>query len=45
MVRNQIQRNSGTAGIYRLQFWKDAIDTIFGHKVGPLPRYDVLLKI
>jgi len=45
MVRNQIQRNSGTAGIYRLQFWKDAIDTVFGHKVGPLPRQPAIILL
>uniref|UniRef100_A0A0N5BW76 Squalene/phytoene synthase family protein n=1 Tax=Strongyloides papillosus TaxID=174720 RepID=A0A0N5BW76_STREA len=37
-LRHSIERNSGTAGIYRLQFWKDTIDTIYGIKKGPIPR-------
>lgn len=37
-LRNSIEKNTGTGGIYRLQFWKDTIDTIYGIKKGPIPR-------
>jgi len=40
-VRDQIERNAGTAGIYRLQFWKDAIDVIYGKNRGLVPRQPV----
>jgi len=40
-VRDQIERNAGTAGIYRLQFWKDAIDVIYGKSRGLVPRQPV----
>uniref|UniRef100_A0A0N4ZU50 Phytoene synthase n=1 Tax=Parastrongyloides trichosuri TaxID=131310 RepID=A0A0N4ZU50_PARTI len=37
-LRHSIEKNSGTAGIYRLKFWKDTVDTVFGIKKGPIPR-------
>ncbi|CEF66409.1 NADH dehydrogenase (ubiquinone) complex I, assembly factor 6 [Strongyloides ratti] len=37
-LRHSIEINGGTAGIYRLQFWKDTIDTIYRIKKGPIPR-------
>lgn len=37
LVRDQIFRNSGTTRIARLQFWKDAIDSIYGD--GIIPRF------
>lgn len=40
IVRDQIKRNVGTAGIYRLQFWKDTIEAIYGNK-GIIPRQPV----
>jgi len=40
-IRDQIERNAGTAGIYRLQFWKDAIDVIYGKSRGLVPRQPV----
>ncbi|VDN52145.1 unnamed protein product [Dracunculus medinensis] len=39
LVRDQIFRNSGTTRIARLQFWKDAIDSIYGD--GIIPRQPV----
>ncbi|VDN45128.1 unnamed protein product [Gongylonema pulchrum] len=40
-MRDQIVRNSGLSGIYRLQFWKDTLDVLYGHTQGPLPRQPV----
>uniref|UniRef100_A0A914WE44 NADH dehydrogenase (Ubiquinone) complex I, assembly factor 6 n=1 Tax=Plectus sambesii TaxID=2011161 RepID=A0A914WE44_9BILA len=45
LVRNQIQRYSGTTGIYRLQFWKDTIDMLYGVKKGPVPRQPVAIAL
>lgn len=38
VIREQIKRNSGVTGIYRLQFWKDTLDAIYGNANGPIPR-------
>lgn len=45
VVRDQIKRNTGTAGIYRLQFWKDTVETIYGSNIGPLPRQPVAIAL
>ncbi|KAK0406844.1 hypothetical protein QR680_018840 [Steinernema hermaphroditum] len=41
LVRDHIERNAGTAGIFRLQFWRDAISAIYGCTSGPIPRQPV----
>lgn len=38
VIRDQVVRNSGVSGIYRLQFWKDTLDVLYGQAKGPLPR-------
>lgn len=38
VIRQKILRNSGVTGIYQLQFWKDAINTLVGQMRGPIPR-------
>uniref|UniRef100_A0AC35TSW8 Squalene/phytoene synthase n=1 Tax=Rhabditophanes sp. KR3021 TaxID=114890 RepID=A0AC35TSW8_9BILA len=37
-LRNTIARNTGTADINKLAFWKDTIDSVFGIKKCPIPR-------
>lgn len=41
VVRDQIKRNSGVTGIYRLQFWKDTVEAIYLNPNAPLPRQPV----
>ncbi|VDK83482.1 unnamed protein product, partial [Litomosoides sigmodontis] len=38
VIRDQVVRNSGVSGIYRLQFWKDTLDILYNQAKGPLPR-------
>ncbi|VDM11289.1 unnamed protein product, partial [Wuchereria bancrofti] len=45
IVRDQVIRNSGVSGIYRLQFWKDALDVLYGQAKGPLPRQPVAIAL
>uniref|UniRef100_A0A0M3I0R2 NADH dehydrogenase [ubiquinone] flavoprotein 3, mitochondrial n=1 Tax=Ascaris lumbricoides TaxID=6252 RepID=A0A0M3I0R2_ASCLU len=45
VIRDQIERNTGTAGIYRLQFWKDTIEAIYGDRGGPIPKQPVALAL
>uniref|UniRef100_A0A915B047 Uncharacterized protein n=1 Tax=Parascaris univalens TaxID=6257 RepID=A0A915B047_PARUN len=45
VIRDQIERNTGTTGIYRLQFWKDTIETIYGHREGPIAKQPVALAL
>ncbi|VIO94906.1 Uncharacterized protein BM_BM1755 [Brugia malayi] len=45
IVRDQVVRNSGVSGIYRLQFWKDALDVLYGQAKGPLPRQPVAIAL
>ncbi|KAI6229870.1 hypothetical protein M3Y99_01122700 [Aphelenchoides fujianensis] len=42
IIRQKILRNSGVTGIYQLQFWKDAINTLAGEMRGPVPRQPVI---
>ncbi|EYB87625.1 hypothetical protein Y032_0259g486 [Ancylostoma ceylanicum] len=44
MVREKIrpQRNTDTTGLYRLQFWRDAINSIYGESTMPVPRFSFL---
>ncbi|KAI6183724.1 hypothetical protein M3Y97_00519600 [Aphelenchoides bicaudatus] len=42
VVRQKILRNSGVTGIYQLQFWKDAMNTLVGQMRGPIPRQPVV---
>ncbi|VDN03915.1 unnamed protein product [Thelazia callipaeda] len=41
VIRDQVVRNSGISEIYRLQFWKDTLDTLYNRTNGPLPRQPV----
>ncbi|VDM49723.1 unnamed protein product [Toxocara canis] len=45
IIRDQIERNSGTTGIYRLQFWKDTIEAIYGDGGGPVPKQPVAVAL
>ncbi|KAL3995616.1 Squalene/phytoene synthase family protein [Acanthocheilonema viteae] len=45
VIRNQVVRNSGLSGIYRLQFWKDTLDILYGQANGPLPRQPVAVAL
>uniref|UniRef100_A0A0K0DFG4 NADH dehydrogenase (Ubiquinone) complex I, assembly factor 6 n=1 Tax=Angiostrongylus cantonensis TaxID=6313 RepID=A0A0K0DFG4_ANGCA len=40
VVREKIssQRGANTAGMYRLQFWRDTLSSIYGDSVSPIPR-------
>lgn len=40
-IREQIHEHSGTAGVFRLQFWKDTVESIYGDKTSILPRQPV----
>ncbi|KAI6228345.1 hypothetical protein M3Y95_00612700 [Aphelenchoides besseyi] len=42
IIRQKIVRNSGVAGIYQLQFWKDALNVLAGEQRGPVPRQPVV---
>lgn len=42
VIRQKIKRNSGVTGIYQLQFWKDALETVAGQKPGPVPKQPVV---
>jgi len=42
VIRQKILRNSGVTGIYQLQFWKDALNTLAGKMRGPVPRQPVV---
>uniref|UniRef100_A0AC34R3A1 Uncharacterized protein n=1 Tax=Panagrolaimus sp. JU765 TaxID=591449 RepID=A0AC34R3A1_9BILA len=44
-IRQKIKRNSGVTGIYQLQFWKDALNTLFGSEKGPIPRQPVVTAL
>ena len=45
IIRDKIQSrgNTDTTGMYRLQFWKDALSSIYGGSSHPVPRYIILL--
>ncbi|EPB73178.1 hypothetical protein ANCCEY_07734 [Ancylostoma ceylanicum] len=47
MVREKIrpQRNTDTTGLYRLQFWRDAINSIYGESTMPVPRQPVAIAL
>uniref|UniRef100_A0A1I8AD08 15-cis-phytoene synthase n=1 Tax=Steinernema glaseri TaxID=37863 RepID=A0A1I8AD08_9BILA len=45
LVRDHIERNAGTAGIFRLQFWRDAISAIYGRTNDPVPRQPVAIAL
>ncbi|PIO53390.1 hypothetical protein TELCIR_25276, partial [Teladorsagia circumcincta] len=39
LVREKItQRTADATGMYRLQFWRDAIAAIYGDSAAPIPR-------
>uniref|UniRef100_A0A8R1TII1 NADH dehydrogenase (Ubiquinone) complex I, assembly factor 6 n=1 Tax=Onchocerca volvulus TaxID=6282 RepID=A0A8R1TII1_ONCVO len=45
VIRDQVVRSSGVSGIYRLQFWKDTLDVLYGQAKGPLPRQPVAIAL
>ncbi|KAE9551074.1 hypothetical protein FO519_005711 [Halicephalobus sp. NKZ332] len=45
IIRQKIKRNSGVTGIYQLQFWKDALNTLYGDSKGPVPRQPVVTAL
>ncbi|EFO20063.2 hypothetical protein LOAG_08427 [Loa loa] len=45
VIRDQVVRNSGISGIYRLQFWRDTLDVLYGQTKGPLPRQPVAIAL
>jgi len=45
IIRQKIKRNSGVTGIYQLQFWKDALNTLYGGAKGPIPRQPVVTAL
>ncbi|KAM3718208.1 NADH dehydrogenase (ubiquinone) complex I, assembly factor [Dirofilaria immitis] len=45
VIRDQVVRNSGISGIYRLQFWKDTLDILYGQAKGPLPRQPIAIAL
>uniref|UniRef100_A0A914CBI2 15-cis-phytoene synthase n=2 Tax=Acrobeloides nanus TaxID=290746 RepID=A0A914CBI2_9BILA len=45
VIRHKIKRNSGVTGIYQLQFWKDALNLIYGNQPGPAPRQPVVTAL
>ncbi|RCN32295.1 hypothetical protein ANCCAN_21904 [Ancylostoma caninum] len=47
MVREKIrpQFNADTTGLYRLQFWRDAIKSIYGESTMPVPRQPVAIAL
>ncbi|VDO89790.1 unnamed protein product [Haemonchus placei] len=46
LVRDKISpRSADTAGMYRLQFWRDAIGAIYGDSVAPIPRQPVAIAL
>ncbi|KAK6032812.1 hypothetical protein OSTOST_00993 [Ostertagia ostertagi] len=43
LVREKItQRTADATGMYRLQFWRDAIAAIYGDSAAPIPRQNIL---
>uniref|UniRef100_A0A915PN86 Uncharacterized protein n=1 Tax=Setaria digitata TaxID=48799 RepID=A0A915PN86_9BILA len=45
VIRDQVIRNSGVSGIYRLTFWNDTLDVLYGRAKGPLPRQPVAIAL
>ncbi|KHJ85347.1 hypothetical protein OESDEN_14930, partial [Oesophagostomum dentatum] len=46
MVREKINPQRGdTSGLYRLQFWRDAINSIYGESTAPVPRQPVAVAL
>ncbi|VDM58470.1 unnamed protein product [Angiostrongylus costaricensis] len=47
VVREKIssQRGANTAGMYRLQFWRDTLSAIYGDSVSPIPRQPVAIAL
>lgn len=47
LVREKISAQHGTdaAGMYRLQFWRDALSAIYGDSVAPVPRQPVAIAL
>ncbi|KJH50674.1 hypothetical protein DICVIV_03194 [Dictyocaulus viviparus] len=47
LIREKIssQRGSDIAGMYRLQFWRDAIKSIYGDSVSPVPRQPIAIAL
>ncbi|CAJ0605992.1 unnamed protein product [Cylicocyclus nassatus] len=47
MIREKInpQRRNDTSGMYRLQFWRDAIQSIYGNAAMPVPRQPVAVAL
>ncbi|KAK5984492.1 hypothetical protein GCK32_002696 [Trichostrongylus colubriformis] len=46
VVREKITpRSTDTAGMYRLQFWRDTIAAIYGDSVAPIPRQPVAIAL
>ncbi|XGW08198.1 hypothetical protein V3C99_010921 [Haemonchus contortus] len=46
LVRDKISpRSADTAGMYRLQFWRDAVGAIYGDSVAPIPRQPVAIAL
>jgi hypothetical protein len=39
LLRNRIERYSGSADIFRLDFWGESLDTAMQMRKGPMPRY------
>ncbi|WKX96369.1 hypothetical protein Q1695_012652 [Nippostrongylus brasiliensis] len=46
-IREKItsQRGGESAGVYRLQFWKDALAAIYGESAAPVPRQPVAIAL
>ncbi|CAG9529791.1 unnamed protein product [Cercopithifilaria johnstoni] len=45
IIRDQVVRNSGVSEIYRLQFWKDTLDVLYGQAKGPIPRQPIAIAL
>ncbi|KAK6738449.1 hypothetical protein RB195_020512 [Necator americanus] len=46
MVREKISpRSADTTGMYRLQFWRDALKSIYGDSTMPVPRQPVAIAL
>lgn len=46
LVRDKVEANNkGTTGIYRLQFWKDALDAIYGAQTALIPRQPIAVAL
>ncbi|CAJ0951526.1 unnamed protein product, partial [Mesorhabditis belari] len=45
-IREKVGADSkSTTGIYRLQFWKDTLESIFNKRVGPVPRQPIAIAL